>query len=65
MSNKFRRDHRQLSPDEIELVGRISQLAEELRDSIDMAPVSPAREHAQLKLQECVMWALKAIEEHR
>jgi hypothetical protein len=65
MSVKFRKDHPQLSMEEKELVDRIKLLAEEMHDSIDMAPVSPARENAQVKLQECVMWAIKAIWEHR
>jgi hypothetical protein len=65
MSVKFRKDQPQLSPEEKELVDRVKQLAEEMHESIDMAPVSPARENAQVKLQECVMWAIKAIWEHR
>ena len=43
MSVKFRRDQPQLSDEERELVDRIKRLAEELHDSIDMAPPSPAR----------------------
>ena len=65
MSLKFRRDPPKLSPEESELADRVAQLAEEMHDSIDMAPPSHAREHALVKLQECVMWALKAIGEHR
>jgi hypothetical protein len=65
MSVNFRRDQPQLDPQELELLERIRELAEELHDSIDMAPVSPSREHAQLKLEECVMWAIKAVGEHR
>ncbi len=65
MSVKFRRDHPQLSAEEMELVNRVKLLAEELHESIDMAPVSPARENAKVKLQECVMWTIKSIWEHR
>jgi hypothetical protein len=65
MSIKFRKDQPQLNADEKELVERIRQLAEEMHDSIDMAPTSPARENAKVKLQECVMWAIKSIWEHR
>jgi hypothetical protein len=65
MSVKFRKDQPQLTPVEKELVDRIKTLAEEMHDSIDMAPVSPARANAQVKLQECVMWAVKSVWEHR
>ena len=65
MSLKFRREPPQLSQEEAELADRVAQLAEEMHDSIDMAQPSHAREHALAKLQECVMWALKAIGDHR
>ena len=65
MSLKFRREPLQLSPEETELADRVAQLAQEMHDSIDMAPPSHAREHALDRLQECVMWAIKAIGEHR
>jgi hypothetical protein len=65
MAVKFRREPLQLSSNESEIVDRVIKLAEELYDSIDMAPPSAAREHAVVRLQECVMWAIKAIGEHR
>ena len=65
MSVKFRREPPHLSADESEIVDRVIKLAEDLYESIDMAPPSHAREHAVVKLQECVMWAIKAIGEHR
>jgi hypothetical protein len=65
MSLKFRREPPQFNPDEIELADRIKKIAEELYESIDMTPPSQAREHAMVRLHECVMWALKAIGEHR
>lgn len=65
MTVKFRRDQPQLTAEDLEIVNRIKMMAEEMHESIDMAPVSPARETAKVKLQECVMWAVKAIGEHR
>jgi len=65
MPLRFRRDSSQFRPEERELADRIIKVAEELYESIDMAPPSPAREHAVVRLQECVMWAIKAIGEHR
>jgi hypothetical protein len=65
MTVNFRREQPQLEAQELELLERIRQLAEELHDSVDMAPASPAREQAQLKLEECVMWATKAVGEGR
>ena len=65
MTVKFRRDQPQLTAEDLEIVNRIKMMAEEMHESIDMAPVSPARETAKGKLQACVMWAVKAIWEHR
>ncbi len=66
MSNKlFRRDPWDLTAQEKELVDRIHKIAEDLYESIDMAPPSVSREHAVRKLQECVMWAVKAVGTHR
>ena len=57
MTVKFRRNQSQLTADDLEIVNRIKMMAEEMHESIDMAPVSPARETAKVKWQECVMWA--------
>ena len=46
MSVKFRLDTPQLTAEDKELMDRILKLAEELYDSIDMAPASQAREQA-------------------
>ena len=65
MSVKFRLDTPQLTAEDKELMDRILKLAEELYDSIDMAPASQAREQAVLRLQESVMWAAKSIGDRR
>ena len=65
MSSKFRRDVSQLNAEDKELIDRVMRIAEELYESIDMAPPSNARDQAVLKLQECVMWSVKAVSDHR
>ena len=43
----------------------LKQLAEDLHDLIDMLPASPARNIAQIRLEECVMWSVKAQSDAR
>jgi hypothetical protein len=61
MSPVFRKEQRHLTADERQQVNSIKQLAEDLHDLIDMLPPSRARDIAQVKLEESVMWAVKAI----
>jgi hypothetical protein len=61
MSSVFRKEQRYLSPKEREQVNEIKQLAQDLHDIIDMLPPSLARDIAQTRLQECVMWSVRTI----
>ena len=61
MSPVFRKEQRHLTADEREQVNSIKQLAEDLHDLIDMLPPSRARDIAQVKLEESVMWSVKAV----
>jgi hypothetical protein len=61
MSPVFRKEQRHLTADERQQVNSIKQLAEDLHDLIDMLPPSRARDIAQVKLEESVMWAVKAV----
>ena len=61
MSPVFRKEQRHLTAEEREQVNAIKQLAEDLHDVIDMLPPSRARDTAQIKLEECVMWSVKSI----
>jgi hypothetical protein len=61
MSPVFRKEQRHLTADERQQVNSIKQLAEDLHDLIDMLPPSRARDIAQVKLEECVMWSVKAV----
>lgn len=63
MSPVFRKEQRHLTADERHQVNTIKQLAEDLHDVIDMLPPSRARDTAQIKLEECVMWSVKAVSE--
>lgn len=61
MSPVFRKEQRHLSVEERDQLNTIKQLAQDLSDLIDMLPASHARDHAQTKLEECVMWTVKAV----
>ena len=61
MSSVFRKEQRHLSPAERQQVNEIKQLAQDLHDIIDMLPTSRARDIAQTKLEECVMWSVRTI----
>ncbi len=63
MSPVFRKEQRHLTAEERQQVNAIKQLAEDLHDLIDMLPSSRARDIAQTKLEECVMWSVKSISE--
>jgi hypothetical protein len=61
MSPVFRKEQRHLTAEERQQVNSIKQLAEDLHDVIDMLPVSRARDIAQVRLKECVMWSVQAV----
>jgi len=61
MSNAFRKDQRHLSATERQQVNDIKQIAQDLHDVIDIFQDSPPSEIAQMKLEECVMWSIKAV----
>jgi hypothetical protein len=65
MSPVFRKEQRHLTAEEHQQVNDIKQLAEDLHDVIDMLSASRARDLAQVKLEECVMWAVKALSDAR
>ena len=61
MPTNFRKEQRHLTADERQQVNDLKQLAEDLHDMIDMLPASRSRDIAQIKLEECVMWSMKAV----
>ncbi len=61
MGTVFHKDQRVLSNEERDLANQIKVVAQDLHDLLDMVPLSRDREAAMMRLQECVMWALKAI----
>jgi len=65
MSPVFRKEHRHLTVEERQQINDLKQLAEDLHDLIDMLPASPARNIAQIRLEECVMWSVKAQSDAR
>jgi broad specificity phosphatase PhoE len=65
MSPVFRKEQRHLTAEERQQVNELKQLAEDLHDLIDMLPASRARDIAQIRLEECVMWSVKAQSDAR
>jgi hypothetical protein len=61
MPYTFRKEQRILNEEERTLVNHIKEMAQDLHDVIDMLPSSRARDIAKDRLQECVMWTMKAI----
>ena len=57
----FRKAQRALTTEERELADRIKELAEDLHGIVDILPTSRERDIAKERLEECVMWAVKAI----
>jgi hypothetical protein len=56
-----RKEQRLLNAEERTLVNHIKEMAEDLHDAIDMLPNSRSRNIAKVRLEECVMWTIKAI----
>jgi hypothetical protein len=65
MAPVFRKEQRHLTAEERTQVNELKQLAQDLHDLIDMLPGSRARDIAQTKLEECVMWSVKALSDSR
>jgi broad specificity phosphatase PhoE len=65
MSPVFRKEQRHLTAEERQQINDLKQLAEDLHDLIDMLPASRARDIAQIRLEECVMWSVKAQSDAR
>lgn len=61
MTTVFRKHERRFSEEEQQLVDQLKDLAENLHDLIDMIPHSREREIAQTRLEESIMWAVRAI----
>jgi hypothetical protein len=61
MPSVFRKDQRILNEEERTLVNHIKEMAQDLHDVIDMLPKSRASDIAKDRLEECVMWTMKAI----
>jgi len=61
----IRRKHRELTPQEQELLDQLHNEAEDLQDIIDILPPSRERDVATTRLEEAVMWAKRALLEGR
>jgi hypothetical protein len=63
MATVFHKEQRVLTDEERNLANQIKVVAQDLYDLIDMAPPSRDRDAAKMRLEESVMWAMKAIVE--
>ncbi|HTP95503.1 MAG TPA: hypothetical protein VMK05_06610 [Burkholderiales bacterium] len=61
MALVFPKEVRQFSDDEKKHTDAIKDVAEDLHNLIDMVPGSREREIAKTRLEEAVMWAIRAI----
>jgi hypothetical protein len=61
MSSRFRKAYRQLTEQEKVLTTNIKVLAELLEEQFDVSPKGREISLAYTKLEESVMWAVKAI----
>jgi hypothetical protein len=61
MTTLFPKQQRELSDEEVQLSHQIKDLAGDLHDLIDMIPSSREREAAITRLEESIMWAMRAI----
>jgi hypothetical protein len=61
MSFMFNRKLRELTDEEQQLAESIKQKADDLYAMIDLIPGSREQESAKFRLEESVMWAMKAI----
>lgn len=65
MPHAFPKEQRILNDEERNLVNHIKEMAEDLHNVIDMLPNSRERDLAKVRLEECVMWTVKAIVDAR
>jgi hypothetical protein len=61
MNDRFRRSYRQLSEEEIALVGQIKEKAGELAVLLEQVGEPRTRALSHTKLEESVMWAVKGV----
>lgn len=61
MSNKFRKEYRELDAGESHQVAAIKEAAELLDDVFEQMTESREKSLAMTKLEESVMWAVKGI----
>ena len=61
MSDVFRKAYRQLSTEELAILGRIKATAEALYDQFELISAGRETSLAKTKLEESVMWAVKAV----
>lgn len=61
MTNRFRKEYRELSNEEMELSSNIKNIAEILEGYINKAPDGREQSLAMTKLEEAVMWAIKSV----
>ncbi len=59
--DRFRRQYRELNPAQIESVDDVKVAAENLEDIIENLANTREKSLALTALEECVMWATKAI----
>lgn len=63
MADTFRKAYRPLTDAEVERLERIKDAAEVLNDELHSGPQANTREMniAKTNLEQCVMWAVKAV----
>lgn len=61
MSSRFRKVYRDLSQDEKKLCSDIKETAEKLEILIENVPKGREKSIAMTKLEESVMWSIKAL----
>ena len=61
MSSRFRKVYRDLSTEEMELSKNIKEAAETIEIYIEKLPAGREKVLAMTKLEESVMWAIKAL----
>jgi hypothetical protein len=57
----LRKKHRELTPQEQELIDQLHGQAQDLQDIMDILPANRERDVAMTRLEEAVMWAMKSV----
>ena len=65
MAIVFKKEWHPFTEDELKHANAIKDVAEDLYNLIDMVQSSREREVAKVKLEESVMWAMRAISQSR